>query len=145
MDPCRTGIDLLSLVISLFSESVDCGRRQHFIDTIENGPLGSERGVMFHHFQPLWVRHCDLVRQPFPLHPTKGPRAFLILKRSSQVSKGYTLTECACRPARTHICRDPHDGDGHFGWRRIHNKRTLKANESLFRLSEDSLKIISDI
>ena len=97
-------------------------------DAFENGPLVSERGVKFHHFHPLWARHCDLVRQSFPLYLTEGPRTFLILKRSSQVSKGYTHTEGAFKPARTHLQIDPHDGASLFGWWRITNERTLKAN-----------------
>ena len=76
------------------------------IDALENGPPGSQIGVKLHNFHPLRVRYCDLVRQPFSLHLTKGPRTFLILKRSSQVSKGYTHTKGTFRPARTYICRE---------------------------------------
>ena len=88
----------------------------------------SERAVKFHHFLPLWVRHCELARQPFPLYLTKGPRTFLILKRSSQVSKGYMHTEGAFKPASTHLQRGSHDGASLFGWWRITSERTLKAN-----------------
>ena len=116
------------------------------MDALENGPLGSERGVKFHHFHPLWVRHCDLVRQSIPLHLTKGPRIFLILKRSSQVSKGYTHTEGAFRHARTHICREilttetASSVGGGFPM-----KGPSRLMVHLLRLSENSLKIISDI
>ena len=56
-------------------------------------------------FSSPCVRHCDSVRQLFLLHPTKGPRTFLIPTRSSQVSRGYTDTEDA-QQQRTHICRE---------------------------------------
>ena len=122
------------------------------IDDLKNGLLGSERGVKIPHVHPPWVRHRNLVRQSFPLHLTKGPQTFLIMKRSSQVSKGYTHTEGAFRPARTHICRerererDPHDRDGLFSWWRIPNERTLNANgaplEAFRGFSEDHFRSV---
>ena len=116
------------------------------IDAVENGPLGSERGVKFHYPPPLWVRHCDLVRQPFPLHLAKAPRTFLILKRSSQVSKGHTHTDGAFRPARTHICIEILTTETFFsvgGGFPMRGPSRLMAH--FLRFSEDSLKIISDI
>ena len=130
MDLCRKGIDPLKLLMSLFSQSVDGVRRQHLIDAVVNGPLGPDRGMKFHPFHPLWKCHCDLVSQSFPLHLTKGQRTFLILKKSSRVSRGYTHTEGAFRPARTHLQRDPHDADGLFGYWRIPNVGTLKVNSA---------------
>ena len=65
--------------------------RQHLRVGVENRPPGSERGVNFHFFtpqcHPVWVWHCDSDRQSSPLHPEKGPRTCLILKRSSQASR----------------------------------------------------------
>ena len=114
------------------------------IDALENGPLRSERAVKFHHFYPLWVRHCDLVRLPFLLHLTKGARTFLVLmKRSSQVSKGYTHTEGAFRPARTHICIEILTTETVSsvggGFPMMEPSRLMVH---LFRLSEDPLNII---
>ena len=77
---------------------------------------------------------------------TKGPRAFLTLKRSSQVSKGYTNTEDAFRPARTHMSREilmtetVSSVGGGFPMR-----GPSRLMVHLLRLSEDSLKSISDI
>ena len=55
---------------------------------VENTGIG-ERGKNSS-YQILWVCHCDSVRSFFPLHPTKSPEIFLILKRSSQASRGCT-------------------------------------------------------
>ena len=103
---------------------------------------------MFHHFHPLWVRHCDLVRHPFSMPLTKRPRTFLILKRSSQVSKGIHARRGrfqACKDS--YLGNDPHDGDDLFGWWRIHNERVLKINgvplEDFRGLSEDHFRFVS--
>ena len=117
---------------------------------VENEPPLSERGMRIYLFYPLCVRHCDSVRQPFPLHPTKGLRTFLILKMSSQVNRGYIHTEDAFRPAKakgSHTCREilmtqtaSSAGGGFF------NVRTLKADGAppwAFRgLCEDHFKLI---
>ena len=145
MDPCRTYMDHLNLEISLFSQSVDSGGRQHLLGAVENGLLGSERGLKFT-LLPLWVRHCDLVSQPFPLHLTKGPKTFLILKRPSQVNRGDKHTGGAFRSAMTHICREiltMQMASSVGGGFRIRGPSRLMVH--LLRLSEDSLKIISDI
>ena len=83
----------------LIFTSVDGGRRQHLIVGVENEPPGLERGVKFYIFYPLCMCHCHSVRQHFPLHPTEGPRTFLILKRSSQVSSTHTYR------GRTQSCK----------------------------------------
>ena len=146
MDHCRKGMDPLKLLIFLFSQSVDGGRRQLLIDAVENGYLGSERGMKFHPFHPFWVRYCHLVRQSFPLHLTKGQGTFLILKRLSRVSRGYTRTEGALRPARAHICREiltTRILSSVIGGFPMWEPSRLMVHP--FRLSEDSLKIILDI
>ena len=146
MDPCRTGMDRPNLAIFLFSQSLESRRWQHLIDAVENGPLGSERGVSLHSFHPVWMRHCNLVRQPFPLHLTKGPRTFLILRRSSQVRRGYTHTEGTSKPARAHICSEilttemASSVGGGFPM-----GGPSRPMVQLLRLSEGSLKIMSDI
>ena len=60
--PCGIGMGPLKLAISLFSRSVDSGRRQLLIVKVENEPTVSERRVDFSHFHPICVHHCDTVR-----------------------------------------------------------------------------------
>ena len=84
------------------------------------------------------------------MHPKKGPRTFLILKRSSQVSRGYTYIQTtiqACKAKDSHICREifktqmASSVGGGFS-----NVRTLKANGAppkAFRgLTEDHFGLI---
>ena len=57
---------------------------------VENGPPGiGERGEI----SPCWAAlgaPMRFIQVRFPFRPSKGPKAYLILKKSSQVSGGYT-------------------------------------------------------
>ena len=96
------------------------------------------------------MRHCDSVRQSFPLRSTKGPRTFLILKMSSQVSRGYIHTEDAFRLAKAkefHVRREilMTQTASSVG-RGFSNARTLKVNgappEAFGGLSEEHFGLI---
>ena len=98
-------------------------------------------------FPTLWVCHCDSVRQPFPLHPTKGPGAFLVLTRSSQVAAiTHTHTEGDFRPASgndSHITTQMASSVGGG----FSNKRLLNVNgaspEAFRGLFEDHFRFIA--
>ena len=144
MGACRTGMGPPELVISLFSLSVDSGRRQHLTVSAENGPPGSERarGKMSP-FPTLWARHCNSVKQPFPLHPMKGPRTFLILRDHIRSQRLHTHTEGASglQVQRTLISKR------RWPLRLVDDSPMggyLRPMLHLLRLSEHSLKIISD-
>ena len=55
VDACGPDEGPPECVNCLFSLNFDSERLQYIIVRIKNGPLGSERGVKFHTFHPLWL------------------------------------------------------------------------------------------
>ena len=91
--PYRIGTGPLNPVISLFSQSVDSGRRQYLIFGVENGhPRFGARGEI----SPFSVPFCaplQLSQTAFSFATDKRPENILDPKRSSQVSRGYAYIQ----------------------------------------------------